>query len=102
MFGWLCACPADELLSQWRKRMFILICVASFVIIFGIFVASLIYFTNYVSTDLKESLYGLCHAIGYITIVNMILVGFIYRKKISKLFTSFSDMMTASKLELKY
>lgn len=87
---WLCVLPSKENTSKWKKQVYIALVLALIVADLTIFTSSFLYVLKFMSIDLIETSNGFIQCFAAIPMGNAIIVAFIYRHKIQKVFKQLS------------
>lgn len=97
---WLCMLPMDEASTKTEKLGCIAFAIGVTLIIYSGFLASLIFFLKFVSSDLEESLYALFQVVGMFSTANAIVVAILMRHKIPSIFTNLSKIYDERKFKV--
>lgn len=97
VFRWLCICPVDENDGKNYKIFYILWSVLSVICAAFGFVASSIFFLNYLSTDLKESIYAILPITSTLNFLYMIINAVFIGHKINAIFKRLAEIFEKCK-----
>lgn len=89
---WLCVNPNEKNVSRWLKAIRITFALSVFVANSCAVIASIAFFSTFVSIDLEESLYSLLQIAAYIFVVYASIATFVTRRKFHKIFKDLSEI----------
>lgn len=92
LFTWLCLLPPRENTSSWEKRFYVAFVLAIVLVVLSAFLSSLLYFINFKSVNMKDSLIALSSVFASVSIANSIVVAFFLHHEIPPLFGKLSDI----------
>lgn len=89
---WLCLCPAEKSTKWSWKLIYAIFALTIFTGNLCAFVVSVVYFMQFVSTDLEGCLYALYQIGAFSALIYMTMTAFYLRHEISALFESLSEI----------
>lgn len=97
LFTWLCICPVDGTVSEWKKTARVPVAIANFAIMVSHFIASLVFLIRFVTTDLPGSLFALMCCCGDFSIVYILITALILRHRVNEIFKGLSAIYSTCK-----
>lgn len=99
VFTWFRVCPSEEPISWCRNFVYSSLIPIIFIASVTITATSSAYFrTTILSHNMEESLFLFIYIVGFINSIYLIIVTFILRHKITRLFKSLSGIFEESKI----
>lgn len=86
------ACPLDEDASKWKRIAFSLSAFAIFTNQFFAVTSSVFFILRFISVNREETLYALLQVAGVTYVIYALIVAFILRQKINRIFIKLSEI----------
>lgn len=98
---WLCVFPLDEVTTRKGKLTCIVFSFGVSLTIFSGLTGSVVFFLKFMSTDLEESLYSLFQIAAIFSSANAIVVAFVMRHRIPKMFVNLTRIYEKCKCDFQ-
>lgn len=102
MLTWLCLYPNEETSTNRKKIARIVFSVANFIFVLSFFASSVAYLVEFVSIDLRHSLYALLQIFGGATVLYILVIAFHLRHKFPALRENLSQIYQECKTLVKF
>lgn len=98
VFKLFCICPVDRSASRWMKIRNILFAILALIFMLAANVVSIAFAIKYFFTDLAGSLHGVFQAAVAIEVIYTLIVGYVIRADIQKIFSNFQFFYDSRKI----